>query len=124
MFGYDPLMATTSESKNIRFYISGDRLDRWEEMLVRKRMVQNTALVSMIDWILQQPDIMQSIILGVVDPDPEIIEMAIRRTIERDTGSSPTPTASPEAAERAALAQTLQAAHREHRRPVPRTRAE
>lgn len=71
--------------KDVRLPLEGERLKLWEEMLdARGKIPQQTALYAMIDWIVRQEELLQSMILGQIPARKDLAAVVTERLIERD----------------------------------------
>lgn len=75
---YTVVMPRQENSKSIRLPLEGDRLKRWEDMLDARKISQQQAVYSLIDWIVQQPPMVQSMVLGQIPPDAGLVEHVLR----------------------------------------------
>jgi len=76
-----------ANGKSLRIQIPPDMIQQWEDFCEKKKIKQQPVIESMLRWLLDQNDVAQSMILGQIEPTPELLKMvlapkqpAIRRT--------------------------------------------
>jgi hypothetical protein len=65
--------------KGIRLPVSGERLRRWEAMLKARNINQQQALLAMIDWMVDQDPMVQSMILRQQPARDDLAELVLER---------------------------------------------
>ena len=70
-----------SDSKNIRLPLEGERLKRWEAFVSKRMITQQAALLALMDWIVEQEDMTQAMVLGQIPAAPDIVELILRRMV-------------------------------------------
>jgi hypothetical protein len=82
MLAITPFMADHAPSeKSLRLPLAGDRLRKWDDLIARKNIAQQDAIHAMIDWVCAQDPLLQSIVLGQIDPDPDLLGLALQRIL-------------------------------------------
>ncbi len=85
------MIQVVPETKSVRLVLEGERLEAWESLLAEKQVSQQAAMVKLIDYILAQDSVAQSMILGQIPASDDLIELALRRMRGlRGKGSGPT----------------------------------
>jgi hypothetical protein len=72
--------------KDVRLPLSGERLQRWDEMLAARKIAQQDALHGMIDWVVEQDEMVQLMVMGRIPPAKDLIELILNR-IRRDAAN-------------------------------------
>jgi hypothetical protein len=72
-------MKKKKNQKNLRVQLRDSLKDRWDEMLDRKKMSQQDAVERLVEFILEQEDTIQSVILQQFTPPFDVIEYLLRR---------------------------------------------
>jgi hypothetical protein len=67
------------EKKSSRIKIPPHLKEQWWEMLDKKGLPQQTAVVRLVEFVLAQDDPIQSMVLAQVDPTDDLIELVLRR---------------------------------------------
>lgn len=73
--GYAVVMEKEEQKKNLRVELSGDTKDAFERLVERKKISQRKAIERMIEFLVAQGDVAQSMILGQIQPSPKLMEL-------------------------------------------------
>lgn len=98
-------MPEEKKEKSIRLPMEGARKRAWEDMLQRKKIGQQDALYALIDWIVQQDGLVQSMVLRQVEAEADLVRQVLTRMAGLEKAVSV------EAAEELTLDETRAAVH-------------
>jgi hypothetical protein len=87
----DIALVNTEEKKekSIRLPIDAQRMEAWEKLLDEKQITQQAALLAMIDWVVAQDPLVQSMVLGQIPASDDLVRVALRRMAERQPTGQP-----------------------------------
>jgi DUF917 family protein len=71
------------EKQNLKVRLKPAIKTAWDELLERKKISQQDAGTSLIQWILDQDDVLQSMVLGQVKPAPDLARVIAQRLAEK-----------------------------------------
>jgi hypothetical protein len=64
---------------NLKFLIDAGLKDRLDAMLDAKNATLTGSMVNMIRWLLDQDDVVQSVLIGQLRPSPDLMKIVIER---------------------------------------------
>lgn len=67
-----------AEEKSSRIVFKAAWRDEWVELLKRKTIGQQTAVERLIEFLLAQDDVAQSLILGQIDPSEDSLKIILQ----------------------------------------------
>lgn len=69
--------------ENFKFRLPAELKKWWIGFCVRKRITQTEAIIAILDFIRSQDGLTQSMILGQIEPAPDLVEAVLRRLDRR-----------------------------------------
>jgi hypothetical protein len=71
--------ANGSEKKNVRFRMDPVRKAKWLALCAEKKISQQDAMESLLDFVFVQDEMVQSMLLGQTKAKDDLIEVVLRR---------------------------------------------
>src|SRR6476620_6681048 len=75
-------------SEPVKFRVEPDMKQRWDALLERKKITQQDAGLALVQWLLESDDLLQSMVLGQVNPAEDLAGIVVRRLVKK-RGSIP-----------------------------------
>lgn len=96
MTSYIPFVAKedSKASDSLRVRMPPEQKVAWIELCDRKKISQQDAVTSLLQWLLEQEDIVQSMVIGQTAPDSELVDWILHRLAERRGGGHRSPSSS------------------------------
>ena len=74
-------MVPTPEEAVIKIRLDPELKKKIDDLLSRKQITQVAAMNSLLEWLVVQDDLLQSMILGQLDDDADLLTLALRRRL-------------------------------------------
>lgn len=82
-------VAIEENLESLRIRVSGDVKRELDALVERKQTTQQAVVNSVLRWLFEQDDLVQSMVLGQVRPSEDLAELIIRRLAEKARGPRP-----------------------------------
>jgi hypothetical protein len=69
--------------QNFKIRVPEQLKQAWDDLLTEKKISQQDAGLALLRWILDQDDVLQSMVLGQVKPAPDLARVIAQRLAEK-----------------------------------------
>jgi hypothetical protein len=72
-----------AHDENLNYRVPGHLKEKWAGSCEKKRISQTAGIIAVMEFYLAQDEVMQSMILGQIPADDDLIELVLKRVQER-----------------------------------------